>query len=144
MTPLLSNSAYTPLPANISYSAAAFSELLEIRSSSDLFHMPTFEQVQQNLSFLNTGLNQTPGLIVMKLDSNGNHYAGYKHIVVLFNATNSSVTFTDGRLQGLHLQLHPVQQQSNDPVTRQSTFNSQQGSATVPALTTAVFVSGVE
>ena len=29
MTPLLSNPAYTPLPANIAYSEAAFSELLE-------------------------------------------------------------------------------------------------------------------
>ncbi len=133
MTPLLGNSAYTPLPANIGYSGAAFRELLEIRSSSDLFHMSTFEQVQQNLSFLNTGANQIPGLIVMKLDSSG------RHIVVIFNATNSSVTFTDSRLQGLSLHLHPVQQHSADPATRQSTFNSQQGSATVPALTTAVF-----
>ncbi|MGA7411830.1 MAG: pullulanase-type alpha-1,6-glucosidase, partial [Bryobacteraceae bacterium] len=140
MTPLLSNSAYTPLPANISYSSAAFRELLQIRSSSDLFHMATFAEVQQNLAFLNTGPNQTPGLIVMKLDSNGSHYDGFQHILVVFNATNSSVTFADTHLKGSRLQLHPVQQHSNDPATRQSAFNSQQGSVTVPALTTAVFV----
>jgi pullulanase len=142
MTPLLGNSAYTPLPANIGYSGAAFRELLQIRSSSDIFHMATFAEVQQNLTFLNTGPNQTPGLVVMKLDANGHHYEGFEHILVVFNATNSSVTFTDSRLQGLGLHLHPVQQHSSDPVTRQSSFNSQQGSATVPALTTAVFVSG--
>jgi pullulanase len=144
MTPLLSNPAYTPLPANIAYSKAAFRELLKIRYSSDLFRMATFEEIQQNLTFLNTGQNQTPGLIVMKLDANGGDYGAYKHIVVVFNATNAPVTFTDSRLQGLLLHLHPVQKSSSDPTTRQSTFNSQAGSVTVPALTTAVFVAETE
>jgi pullulanase len=144
MTPLLTNSAYTPLPANIAYSQAAFSELLNIRYSSGLFRMPTFAEVQQNLTFLNTGVNQTPGLIVMKLDANGGNYGIYKHIVVIFNATNAQVTFTDSRLHGLALHLHPVQLRSADPTTRKSTFNSKAGSATVPALTTAVFVAETE
>ena len=144
MTPLLSNPVYTPLPANIAYSGAAFQELLKIRYSSELFRMPTFEEVQQNLTFLNTGQSQTPGLIVMKLDAGGRDYGSYKHIVVVFNATNAQAKFTDGRLQGLALHLHPVQRDSSDPITRQSTFNSQQGTATVPALTTAVFVAESE
>jgi pullulanase len=141
MTPLLSNSAYTPLPANIAYSEEAFNELLQIRYSSGLFRMMTLAEIQQNLTFLNTGPNQTPGLIVMKLDANGGNYGPYKHILVLFNATNGTVTFTNSKLQGLALQLHPVQKNSSDPITRQSTFNSKTGTATVPALTTAVFVS---
>jgi pullulanase len=144
MTPLLSNPAYTPLPANIAYSEAAFSELLNIRYSSELFRMATLEEVQRNLSFLNTGQNQKPGLIVMKLDANGMNYGPYKHIVVIFNATNAAVTFTDSRLQGLALHLHPVQRNSSDPTTRQSAFNSKAGTATVPALTTAVFVAETE
>jgi pullulanase len=144
MTPLLSNPVYTPLPANIAYSGAAFQELLKIRYSSELFRMPTFDEVQQNLTFLNTGQSQTPGLIVMKLDANGRDYGSYKHIVVVFNATNAQAKFTDGRLQGLALHLHPIQRDSSDPITRQSTFNSQQGTATVPALTTAVFVAESE
>jgi pullulanase len=141
MEPLLSNPAYTPLPANIAYTEAAFSELLTIRYSSGLFRMPAFEDVQQNLTFLNTGPAQTPGLIVMKLDANVGNWGRYKHIVVLFNATNAPVTFTDSRLQGLKLHLHPVQQNSSDPITKQSTFNSKTGTATVPAITTAVFVA---
>jgi pullulanase len=84
MTPLLSDSAYTPLPANIAYTQAAFGELLNIRYSSELFRMATFEEVQRNLSFLNTGPNQTQGRIVMKLDANGGNYGIYKHIVVVF------------------------------------------------------------
>jgi hypothetical protein len=80
----------------------------------------------------------------MKLDANGGNYGIYKHIVVAFNATNAQISFTDGRLQGLKLHLHPVQQNSGDPTTRQSSFNSKQGTATVPALTTAVFVAETE
>ena len=144
MTPLLSDPAYTPLPTNIAYSTAAFSELLRIRYSSELFRMPTFDEVQQNLTFLNTGPNQTAGLIVMKLDANGGQQGIYKHIVVLFNATNASLTFTDSRLQGLALHLHPVQRNSSDSATRQSTFDSKAGTATVPGLTTAVFVAESE
>lgn len=141
MTPLLSNPEYTPLPANISYSGAAFQELLRIRYSSGLFRMGTLAEIQQNLTFLNTGPSQIPGLIVMKLDANGGDYGPYKHVVVVFNATNGQVTFANAELQGMKLQLHPVQKASADPITRQSTFDSQQGQATVPALTTAVFVS---
>jgi pullulanase len=144
MTPLLSNSAYTPHPQNIAYSSDAFREFMQIRYSSGLFRMPTFGEVQQNLTFLNAGPNQISGLIVMKLDANGADYGNYQHILVIFNATNQQLTFTDASLQGLHLHLHPVQQSSSDMLTRQSTFKSKQGAATVAALTTAVFVSEVK
>lgn len=141
MTPLLNNAAYTPLPANIAYSAEAFQDLLQIRYSSRLFRMSTLAELQQNLTFLNTGQKQTPGLIVMKLDANGGDYGRYQHVVVVFNATNAAVTFTDARLKGLNLKLHPVQQGSSDPATKASTFDASQGTANVGALTTAVFVA---
>jgi hypothetical protein len=60
---------------------------------------------------------------------------------VVFNATNTQANFSDGRLQGLALHLHPIQTHSSDLITRQSTFNPKQGAVTVPALTTAVFVA---
>jgi len=141
MEPLLSNGAYTPQPQDISLSGAAFQEFMQIRYSSGLFRMSTLEEIQQNLSFLNTGTNQTPGIIVMKLDANVGNYGRYKHVVVIFNATKTQAAFTDSRLVGLKLRLHPVQQDSSDPVTRESTFDSKSGTATVSALTTAVFVS---
>jgi pullulanase len=140
MTPLLSNPAYTPQPEDIAYSAAAFQEFMQIRYSSRLFRMPTFNEVQQNLTFLNTGPNQIPGVIVMKLSANGGNYGPYSDIVVLFNATKEQLTVSDASLQGMHLRLHPVQASSSDMLTRQSTFDSRKGAATVGALTTAVFV----
>jgi pullulanase len=141
MQPLLSNGAYTPQPENVLLAESAFQEFMKIRYSSGLFRMSTLREIQQNLAFLNTGTNQTPGLIVMKLDANAGNYGPYKHVVVVFNATNAQANFTDSRLLGLKLQLHPIQEQSSDPTTTQSTFNKKTGTATVPALTTAVFVS---
>jgi len=141
MTPLLSNPAYTPQPQDIAHSSSGFQEFMQIRYSSGLFRMASFAEVQQNLTFLNTGPNQVPGLIVMRLDANSGNYGPYQHILVVFNATNEQVTFSDASLQGLHLRLHPVQRGSSDSLTRQSSFNSKAGTATVGALTTAVFVS---
>lgn len=141
MAPLLSNGAYTPLPANISYCEDAFQELLEIRYSSRLFRMETLAEIQKNLTFLNTGQSQIPGLIVMKLDANGGSYGRYQHIVVIFNATNTSQSFKNGSLKGLNLKLHPIQRESADPTTRESNFDAADGTANVPALTTAVFVA---
>jgi len=141
MTPLLSNPTYTPQPANIAYTEAAIQDLLKIRYSSGLFRMATLGEIQQNLTFLNTGPSQVPGLIVMKLDANGGNYGMYQHILVVFNATNTQVNFTNSGLQGIPFHLHMVQKQSSDPATRQSSFNLKTGTATVPALTTAVFVS---
>jgi pullulanase len=141
MQPLLANAALTPTEGNILSTTAAYQEFLQIRYSSGLFRMQSFAEVQANLSFLNTGPNQTPGLIVMKLDANGKNYGPFQHIVVFFNAANTTTTFTNSALVGMQLQLHPVQLHSSDPTVKQASFVPGTGTATVPALTTVVFVS---
>lgn len=142
MQPLLANPALTPLPFDIAHSRDAFREFLEIRGTSGLFHMHTLAEVQANLHFLNTGPNQTPGVIVLKLDANGGDYGPYQHIVVVFNATNAQVSFQNSTLAGLGIRLHHVQEHSSDPIVGQSSFNAQSGTLVVPGLTTAVFVTG--
>ena len=87
------------------------------------------------------GPSQTPGLIVIKLDAGSGDFGRYRHIVVVFNATNAQVTFQNPALVGLNLHLHPVQQNSSDPIVGQSLSNAQSGTVVVPALTTAVFVT---
>jgi pullulanase len=126
---------------DIAHARDAFRELLRIRGTSGLFHMHTLAEVQANLHFLNVGPSQTPGLIVMKLDANGGDYGRFRHIVVVFNATNAQVSFQNSALVGLGLHLHPFQQNSADPVVGGSSFNSATGTAIVPALTTAVLVT---
>ncbi len=141
MQPLLANPALKATPDNISSAAAGFQTFLRIRGSSQLFHMATLTEVQNNLHFLNTGVSQIPGLIVMELDANGGSYGIYNHVVVVFNATLATVNFQNDRLKGLGLHLHPLQMLSPDPETRPSSLNNTTGTATVDGLTTAVFVS---
>ncbi len=141
MQPLLANPALTPTPSEISNTSTQFQVLLGIRGSSNLFHMSTLQEIQNNLHFLNTGASQIPGLIVMKLDANGGNYGLFSHIVVVFNATTAPVSFQNNALKGLNLFLHPLQLLFGDSDIRASKFNSGTGTATVNGLTTAVFVS---
>ena len=141
MQPLLADLALRPATAHIALSRLAFREFLAIRESSALFRMTTLEEVQRNLSFLNTGPQQIPGLICMLLSSNNDDYGPYDRILVLFNATISNITFTNVLLKGLGMSLIGTQAKSCDPLVRQSSFDSLTGTASVPGLTTAVFVA---
>ncbi|GAA3752084.1 pullulanase-type alpha-1,6-glucosidase [Terriglobus aquaticus] len=139
--PLLANTALQPSPADIATTTTAFQEFLKIRNGSSLFRMTSAPEIQQNLTFLNTGTTQTPGLIVMRLsNTNGLSYSGYSNIVVVFNATSTQQSFTSATLANQHLALHPIQRRSGDAVVRNATANNKTGTLTVPALTTAVFV----
>ncbi|MDQ2777858.1 MAG: pullulanase-type alpha-1,6-glucosidase [Acidobacteriota bacterium] len=140
MQPLLANAALTPDHGNIDHARRAYTEFLRIRQSTRLFRMETLTEIQNNLHFLNTGVHQEPGLIVMKLDANGGVYGLYTHIVAVFNATTESITFQHESLKRLRLHLHPVQMESHDPVVRKSAIDDETGAVNVPALTTAVFV----
>ncbi len=142
--PLLADSALQATPQNLETTTDAFQQFLKIRYSTGLFRMGTLAEIQANLSFLNVGPKQVPGLIVMKLDDHGHNYGGAHHVVVFFNSSNASVTFTDSSLAGMLYHLHPVQQASADPVLKDAVFTAREGSATIPALTTAVFVDDRE
>ena len=144
MQPLLEIPTLKPAPADIAHSRDAFQEFLLIRSGSLLFHMSALSEIRNNLHFLNTGPAQVPGLIVMKLDANGGYYGPYRHVVVVFNATNGIVHFQNNALKGLGLFLHPIMAGSSDPIVHTSSFKATTGTVSVPALTTAVFVSSRE
>lgn len=142
--PVLANTSLQPSPADIATTTTAFQEFLKIRNSSSLFRMASAAEIQQNLTFLNSGTDQVPGLIVMKLTAAGNNSSaceGYREIVVVFNATATEQTYTAAALAGERLNLHPLQQRSGDAVVRTSSFNRKTGALTVPGLTTAVFVA---
>ena len=132
--PLLANRALKPSVQDANQAYSHLQELLKIRSSSPLFHMETAAQVQQGLSFLNSGPQQLPGVIVMHLKGS----APYRDIVVVFNASGRAADIKDASLAPLRLSLHPVQAASSDSVVKGSKATGNMLS--VPALTTAVFV----
>lgn len=139
--PLLENPALDPSTEDIQFANANFREMLQIRKSSRLFRLQTAEEINQNVSFLNTGPEQLPGVVVYVL-TNATDLADepYRQIVVIFNATPETLTYTVDDYVGSGLTLHPIQQASVDPVVRESTFDSATGTFSVPGRTTVVFV----
>jgi pullulanase len=137
--PLLANAELAPAKSDIEFSSAVFREFLQIRKSSKLFRLETADQIGQVVSFLNTGPDQTPGLIVMYLNDVEDIDPVYEEIIILFNASPEVVTFRDSMFIGKDFALNSVQQVSNDELVRGSKFDSLNGSFTVPGRTTAVF-----
>ncbi len=143
MQPLLADPALAPEPADIAATVAHMREMLEIRSGSPLFSLPTAQDVKDRLAFHNTGPDQVPGLIVMSVsDLVGSDLdPDFEEIVVLFNATDEIQSFTLPSSADREWELHPVQQTSADPVVQTASYA--EGSFTVPARTTAVFVTDI-
>jgi pullulanase-type alpha-1,6-glucosidase len=142
MAPLLANPDLTPQPENIAAASAHFREMAALRASSPLFRLPTAEAVQARLSFLNTGPEQTPGVIVMSLsDTVGDNLdPAADRIVVIFNADNDAVTFAAPDWAGRAMALHPVLAASADATVLEATWDADAGTFSVPGRTTAVFV----
>jgi pullulanase-type alpha-1,6-glucosidase len=138
--PLLANPELKPTQAQIVGASGIFREFLQIRKGSPLFRLQTADEILRSLVFLNVGTDQIPGLIVMRLSDVDSIDPIYNDIVVVFNATNDTVNFKDGSLSDNAYTLHPVQQNSGDPITRTATFNASDGVFSVPGHTTAVFV----
>jgi len=121
----------------------AFEDLLRIRMDSSLFRLRTAKDVSERLKFHNTGPDQLPGLVVMRIDGEQPRPypdARYRSVVVLFNVDKEAKTLAIPELKGLRLKLHQVQRSSDDPVVKTSSYSQDSGSFTIPARTTAVFV----
>ena len=120
---------------------SAFRELLRIRKSSRLFRLRTFEEVRSHVSFLNTGPNQVPGLIVLLLDNRSASLEDpYALVVAAFNTRKAATNISSPALVNASLRLHDVQLESEDPIVRTATFDGAHGRLEIPARTTAVFV----
>lgn len=126
-------------PSGIQLTSALFNEFLNIRAKSKLFRLNNAEDVSNRIKFHNTGQGQIQGLIVMSLDDG----IGLTDIdpfndaiVVMFNGSASEQRFTINDAIGFV--LHENQSSSADGRVQSASFEN--GTFTVPPLTTAVFV----
>lgn len=136
--PLLSNPDLGVTQTDILFAVEHTREMLQIRMSSGLFRLQTAEAVQNSVRFLNTGAEQVPGVIVMKITNTVDLEGDYARVVVVFNSQPNAVDFAAEDYADLNMTLHPVQQNSVDPIVQTASFVD--GSFSVPAYTTAVFV----
>ena len=78
-----------------------YNAMLTIRKEHNLFYLGDAELIKQNVSFLNVGKTQEPGLIVMKVTNPGDTgVAGNNMAVVMLNAKPKPTKFTVADLDG--------------------------------------------
>ncbi|WJG07889.1 alpha-1,6-glucosidase domain-containing protein [Aliiglaciecola sp. LCG003] len=133
----------------IEFASSVFNEMLSIRSASKLFRLTNAEQIIDRVGFHNIGRRQTSGLIVMSIDDGVSADPDAMRtdldpmvdaIVVVVNTGYEDQSHTVPTAAGF--ELHSVQMASLDPAVRGASFTAGEGEGTftVPALTTAVFV----
>jgi len=138
MRPFLADPNIAPAPENIMSSAQRFQDMLRVRYSSPLFRLTTAEEVQSRLSFANTGAEQIGGVIVMRLDGTDLD-PNFSQVVVIFNATNDTLSYTDESLNALGAwELHPALAEGADELMKEASFGAEGFS--VPRYSAAVFV----
>ncbi len=140
---LINNSETSVSSADIAFSSDIFKEFISIRSTSPLFRLTSKTDIIERIGFHNTGSSQTQGVIVMSIDDGtglADLDANNDAIVVVINGSSTEQALTVNTASGF--ELHSVQQSSSDPVVQTASFsaNTDNGTFTVPALTTAVFV----
>lgn len=134
---------------DIEFAAEVFDELLSVRSSSALFRLTSAAEIIDRVGFHNIGKNQTQGLIVMSIDDGISSDTDQPRadldpfndaIVVVINSSYSEQSHTVATATGFD--LHSVLAGSIDATVRSANFSQGdgEGTFTVPALTTAVFV----
>ena len=129
--------------SEISFASNVFNEFLNIRKTSPLFKLSTSTDVVDRVGFHNIGKGQTQGLIVMSIDDG----VGLEDLdpandamVVVVNGSSAELSHSVSTAQGFT--LHNVQLNSVDSTVANASFSQGEGEGTftVPALTTAVFV----
>jgi len=151
-TPLLANASLVPAPGDIAHTHAVFCELLAIRRSSRLFHLPSSVAIQNQVRFHNTGPRQIPGVIVMEVVSGdevgapaedaGKLYScpEFRRVLVVFNPRPTPY-YGEWPTEAAALELHPLHLTSVDAAVREGVaIQAVTREVEVPARAAAVFV----
>ncbi|QTN29382.1 DUF3372 domain-containing protein [Rhodoferax sp. AJA081-3] len=144
MRPLLADASLRPTPADIAFTRDAFNDLLAIRASSTLFRLRTAADIQQRLSFPNTGPTQNPVVLVGHLNGRGYAGANFQELLYFINVDKVAHTLTLPDAAGKAYRLHPVQAAAHAADTRVrdgARVLGTTGQFTVPARSAAVFFS---
>lgn len=139
IAPLLADPRLKPAPEDIRRAHAQALDLLRLRASTRLFRLGSAERILKKVSFPTSDTwHQSPGVIVMAIDDRTDPVdERISGVLVVFNATNWVVR-QSVPIDLTGYQLHPVQAEGSDDLVRSSSAGPDW--ATVPPLTTAVFV----
>ena len=143
ITPLLRNVSIKPAQAEIEWTRDAFKDLLQIRSSTPLFRLPTAAEIKQRLTFYNVGSTQIPTLLVGYLNGANRADSGFQALAYFINVDKVAQQISVAALAGQKWVLHPVHLKSDAADKRifaTATFDAATGKFTVPPRAAVVFV----
>jgi pullulanase/glycogen debranching enzyme len=141
--PLLADPRIKPSPREIAWTRDAFLDLLRIRASSTLFHLRSAAEIEQRLSFPNTGPDQIATLLAARLDGRGLAGARFQELLLFINVDTSAQSLVVAGAAGKPFALHPVLRSPGAADRRaaaQSRFDPADGRFTIPPRTAVVFV----
>ena len=127
-----------PSPELIKRAKDDVMDLMRVRQSSPLFRLPTADDINARIRFLNTGSDQIDGLIVMSIDDGfhnpelANLDPNSSEIIVLFNHAPQTMVFELDNMEGLG--LHPQLAKFNGAIDKENALIS------VPNFTTLALV----
>ena len=143
MKPILANPLIKPTPREIAWARDQFRDLLKIRASSTLFRLRSAQDIQNRLTFPNTGPAQNPVLLAAHLDGRGYPGAKFSELLYLVNVDKLPHSLVVDAERGKRYVLHPVHRAphaADQRAAKQARYESTNGRFTVPARTALVFV----
>ena len=142
MAPLLANPDLQPTPAEIRWTRDAFRDLLRIRASSTLFRLRSADDIEQRLTFRNTGSAQEPTVLAGHLEGWAYPGAGFRELLYLVNVDTRAHTLAFAQDAGKAWRLHPVHtaRDAADRRAAQARYLPASGGFEIPARTAVVFV----
>ena len=140
--PLLANPALKPAPVDIAFARDAFRDLLKIRASSTLFRMRSAADIEQRLTFYNTGPGQVPTVVGARLDGAGYSGAGFTAVNYFINVDKVAQGIAIAPAQATRMRLHPVHAApgATDKRAAAAAYDRATRMLTIPPRTAVVFV----
>jgi pullulanase len=137
--PVLRDASITPTSNEIEWTRDAVRDWLRVRASTPLLRLGSADEVQQRLTFLNTGPAQEPTVIVGHLDGEGHADAKFREALYAINVAPDAHALELPTQAGKRWTLHPALQQGVDARMREARLGAD-GRLSIPGRTAVVFV----
>jgi pullulanase len=142
----LVNPLLAPGPADVAFASAAVQDMLRVRRDTPLFRLRSADDVLARVSFHLTGPHAPPGVIVMELRDDladrDDLDPAVDRVLVVINASPQRVNFDVPGGTERAWTVHPALARGADAdALRSAVVYLGSGRATVPPLTTVVFVA---
>ncbi|MEW6870219.1 pullulanase-type alpha-1,6-glucosidase [Trueperella pyogenes] len=144
MRPFLTNSRNVAKPEDLAKAHSQALELLRMRQAYPLLTLGKADLIKEKVSFPGAGRDQQAGLILMRVDDTKGTDVdkNYDGLLVAINASPEEIRQHIPEMKGLELELSPILTDGvdDDPILGQATWDSDSGTAKIPARSAVVFV----